>query len=73
MKGQINEIARMQQIAGIIKENEMQGANWDALEMAIKNTIEAEGGSPKVIEDIKHIVDIIAAGGSINDPELAEA
>ena len=73
MKQQINEIKRMQQLAGVINENEMQGANWDALEMAIKNTIEAEGGGPKVIEDIKHIVDIIAAGGSINDPELAEA
>jgi Mg2+/Co2+ transporter CorC len=56
---------------GSVNENEMQGADWNALEVAIKSAMDAEGGGPEVVDQIKHIVDTIAAGGSINDPELA--
>ena len=71
----INEATRMQQLAGLLKESEMQGADWSALKAAIENAIEAEGGRPnaaRVASQIKHMVDAIAAGGSMFNQELAE-
>jgi hypothetical protein len=71
----INEATRMQQLAGLLKENETLGLHWEDLEMAIKDTIQAEGGkanAARVAGQIKNMVDAIAARGSLSDPELNE-